>query len=475
MQKKLLLLLTVWRILWAWLSQSWYVPDTVWQSVEVAHTKLWDTGNLTWEWGQGVRLRSAIHPLLYMSVFLPFKLLGIHPTSLIILLPKVLTGIITAASDLAMLNVVKKLESPGTASWFLLLQQTNWFLLYSGSRTVINTFETSLFTFGLLLFPRPKFLAVAAFSVFCRPTLALPFGPLILLFFLQTLVSKGALKCFSYITWGILGSLMSVAIDSLFYGDLTLTPCNFLKFNVLNNLSSFYGENPVFWYLSHALVPILGPLLVPSLLGLPSCPPQVLMPCLATLLPLSLVAHKEMRFIQPIIPLLLISAAKFLNQKLRSNPSLSWLAIISILNIPPAFYLSTVHQRGVMDAVSWLREEESSRSVLVLMPCHSLPLHSHLHLQPLHNIRLLSCEPNLSGVEKYEDEAEQFFRSPLPWLKEHDGNFVKYDTYVMFSSIHADVKGYLTSNGVNKCQDFFHTHLPEGRVGNRVEVWCINR
>ena len=152
---------------------------------------------------------------------------------------------------------------------------------------------------------------------------------------------------------------MSVATDSLFYGDLTLTPYNFLKFNVLNNLSSFYGENPVFWYLSHALVPILGPLLVPSLLGLPSCPPQVLMPCLATLLPLSLVAHKEMRFIQPIIPLLLISAAKFVNQKLRSNPSLSWLAIISILNIPSAFYLSTgmcIHFKFVFDPRSVERE-----------------------------------------------------------------------------------------------------------------------
>ena len=41
--------LFLWRAVWAVLSQTWYVPDETWQSVEVAHRVVWGRGVLTWE------------------------------------------------------------------------------------------------------------------------------------------------------------------------------------------------------------------------------------------------------------------------------------------------------------------------------------------------------------------------------------------------------------------------------------------
>ena len=42
--------LAMWRTVWAVVSESWYVPDETWQSVEVAHRAVWGRGFLTWEW-----------------------------------------------------------------------------------------------------------------------------------------------------------------------------------------------------------------------------------------------------------------------------------------------------------------------------------------------------------------------------------------------------------------------------------------
>lgn len=32
-------------------------------------------------------------------------------------------------------------------------------------------------------------------------------------------------------------------------------------------------------------------------------------------------------------------------------------------------------------------------------------------------IRFLTCEPNLKGIDNYEDEADTFFKDPLKWIE----------------------------------------------------------
>ena len=42
---------------------------------------------------------------------------------------------------------------------------------------------------------------------------------------------------------------MSIAIDSWFYGQLTVPPYNFVYINVVDNLSKFFGEDMGAYYL----------------------------------------------------------------------------------------------------------------------------------------------------------------------------------------------------------------------------------
>ena len=91
-----------------------------------------------------------------------------------------MTGTLTAMGDVALLRLARRREDPSTASWLLLLTQTNWFLLYSGSRTLATTLETSLLLLALASYPHPRALGLAALGVMMRPTAALAWLPLAL-------------------------------------------------------------------------------------------------------------------------------------------------------------------------------------------------------------------------------------------------------------------------------------------------------
>jgi len=465
-----------WRWLWACLSRTWYVPDETWQSVEVAHRRVWDTGHLSWEWKHGVR--SSLHPLMFQ---LPLQLLsaaGADSRQLVVLLPQLVQASVTAAGDVAMYRWVVAREGRSAGWWYLALLLTNWHSCYAGSRTLINTLETSLLCLGLPLFPGRWYLPVAAAAIMIRPTAAVTWLPLLLLH-LHRLVEKKRLQRLLPLSLPPLLTVAAiVALDSIFYQHFTITPLNFFRVNILHNISHFYGTHPPWWYLTNTLFPTLGPILVPILSSLRSTPSIIALPCLTTLATLSLLPHKEMRFLQPLLPLLLYPAAVKMSQWTRGPPwrgvqvYISSLLGLCLLNLPLCLYLSLVHQRGVVDVISWASDtRHRHNSLLFLMPCHSTPLYSHLH----QNIptRFLTCEPNLSGQENYEDEADHFYTDPVPWLESHyplDDSTLP--TIIMFDSLLDNVKQFLDSRSYSQCSEFFHSHVREGRVGKNVLAFC---
>ena len=151
---------------------------------------------------------------------------------------------------------------------------------------------------------------------------------------------------------------------------------------------------------------------------------------------LSLIAHKEVRFLYPVLPFLHILAAHPLSTFFHDHASLPrrvLLTAILTLNLLLAAYASLVHQRGVVDVLSYLRQHHEAKlttqlrlntTVAFLMPCHSTPWRSHLVHPSLH-AWALTCEPPidipLPDRPAYLDEADQFYLHPGPagWLDEH--------------------------------------------------------
>lgn len=97
---------------------------------------------------------------------------------------------------------------------------------------------------------------------------------------------------------------------------------------------------------------------------------------------------------------------------------------------------------------------------------------SYLHRNV--SMRFLTCEPNLSKEKHYTDEADSFYEDTLGWLKKeyHIKRKNPPSHIVYFDRLKSEISEFLTQTGYNHCGTFFHTHLPEGKVGNTVLVSC---
>ena len=295
---------------------------------------------------------------------------------------------------------------------------------------------------------------------------------------------KEALTCGS----ATLGS--SALIDRLFYNVWTFPPFEFLKFNVLQSIAVFYGNNNWHYYLSQGYPLLLTTALPFAVIGMYqalSTSRDMLKLCATsqTLLKnmtvmsmfvpavLSVISHKEVRFIYPLLPGLHILAAQPLATffgpvfeealpSARQNQMFRRLLLGFLLsvNMIVALVSSTSHNSGLINVTHYLRHEfetyyadgrisptgistipafghgpahatangnghaqpqslgARNMTVAFLTPCHSTPWRSHLQYPPTSthpgiDAWALTCEPplNMAALEKaaYVDEADQFY------------------------------------------------------------------
>lgn len=131
-----------------------------------------------------------------------------------------------------------------------------------------------------------------------------------------------AIDQISYFSSLLVGSI-AIVIDSYAHGSFILTPLEFLKYNVLNEIGSFYGFHPWYWYLTTGIPTILGTITIPLLLAISETirnrnlfPERLtlLASMVFTLVVYSLLPHKEFRFMLPILPMCLYISADYLSQ-----------------------------------------------------------------------------------------------------------------------------------------------------------------
>lgn len=175
----------------------------------------------------------------------------------------------------------------------------------------------------------------------------------------------------------------------------------------------------------------------------------------------SCLGHKEWRFLQPIVALLHTMAGKHLAtptasgtatgtatsptrgrstlSNLLASTSHRKLFLLHLSTLPLAIYLLLFHCIGQSFTLPrYLRAAHAKgelKSAGFLMPCHSTPWQSHLHLEALDEERggvgedrlwFLSCEPprgsladvaSGGGSDTYWDESDYFYADPLRYLR----------------------------------------------------------
>lgn len=315
-----------------------------------------------------------------------------------------------------------------------------------------------------------KFLWIVGLLCALRPTAAIMWIPLCLYHLLTDRRNKISLL----IDYAVIASVTlaySVAIDSLFYGEIVVTPWLFFKFNVLSKISDFYGKEPILWYLYNGLPTLLGIQYLMFFLALIRVRPgssrkELLMigTVLWTILVYSCISHKEFRFILPLLPMILYIAtcsSFYENFRITEFKRKLLLTILVVSNLLPGLYISLVHQRGSLDLMRLVRNElsiynDSNVDILFLTPCHATPLYSHLHRNI--SVRFLTCEPNYDVKRKNDDS---FFEMPSKWLEANYGHktYNQLPTHIVtYDNIPSEIKSFLRNYRL--LAQVFDTHFP---------------
>lgn len=327
--------------------------------------------------------------------------------------------------------------------------------------------------------------------MYIRPTSFVTWLPICLYHIKKSRYSIWELLVKRYLFIGLVLSSLLVALDSYFHGSFIVAPLEFFKVNVLEDIGSFYGSHPFYWYFSSGLPAILGIGIVPFYLAVfdtmkswdESKDRQVILTSIIfTMFTFSLLPHKEFRFLLQILPLCLYIIAKFLADWSRTQSKIViWLvaAVILVSNVIPAGYLSYVHQQGTLKvmnkvadiATTYKTNEGASPKIFFMMPCHSTPYYSHVHANI--SMRFLSCEPNFKNEPNYIDEADKFYEAPMKWIR---ANLPVHPTsalpthVVVFDTLASKISDFLSI--YKPLEIFFHSdYLVSARGGKNVIIF----
>ncbi|KAL1457718.1 hypothetical protein WDU94_007915 [Cyamophila willieti] len=417
-------LLPIWfilavRILHLSLVRSWFVPDEYWQSLEVAHNIVFGYGYMTWEWVEGIR--SYLYVAFIASQYYLLHFLHLDYVQLLIFLPRLIQTLVSVLADVYLIRWICLMSSPPVAWLASLMSLASACIAYCATRTLINTIEMNLTCFALYYYPWPhvkrkfdtKYLWIVGFCCILRPTSCILWTPLCLY---DVIRSQSPLRRLfhHFIPVGLSCLLCCILLDSWFHGGFLLTPWNFLRLNILSGVSGHYSTHPWHWYITAGIPSVLGTMSLPFYVyGVKAmvrgkCHHSALCGALVwSLLVYSCIGHKEFRFLLSLCPIMLLYASLQLyswSQSISPGWMFTLVSCFIFMETALLLFLSLFHQVGSLNVMSFLRDRNISGSeggILFLMPCHSTPLYSHLHINI--STRILTCEPNLSpSITQYK-------------------------------------------------------------------------
>ena len=496
---KLVFYCCLFRVVNAWLVDTQFDPDEYWQTLEVAHCVVFKTcDDRTWEWKSNHPIRSYVSILPTALLYQCLKLCRMDTPLLVRKGPSILHSLLFAAptdistyimANLLFYNTNKQQQqqqrNTGIATWSLLCSLTSWFHGYCLVRTYTNGIECfmiCLVTTCLLLghhtnqsttnFVSVNYCTKAAFVLagICvagvRFTSLAAFVPIGIIFFtcnkyLHRKLITFMLFIFYCSLYGILGLFCCILVDRYFYGFWTIVCVNNFYTNIVQNYGSLYGTHPFHWYCSVGLPVICSTtmtLVIPFLIGQEaffSSPTQkrhcydqgivnLLWFIIITYVAIhSLSAHKEFRFLLPVMPFICLLSGYLINKHIQNYKSHKQkqrfyliFTFLVMVNLCIWFYLARFHQRAPIQVnkliVTQLQKQSQKFNISTihyLMGCHSTPIYSHLHAftdkdsATRIKIRTLDCSPTCRLLEKQNPkqtpicESNLFLQNPIGFLQ----------------------------------------------------------
>jgi phosphatidylinositol glycan class B len=346
----------------AWFSSGFYAADEHYQVIAFAQAKLGDlsTADLPWEYEAGIR--SALLPgIAYVIIGASRSFITTNPFHIAFLL-RLITAMVSLVVVRSFVRAALSQVSDRLHQPFILLSYFLWFLPYQHVRFATETWSGLLFLLGLaqMLGKRGNGWSMLGaglcfgFSLQLKPVMCIAcLGSIAWALF----ADKERRASLLHLLAGLAAALaLGVLVDYWFYEAYTPTLWNYMRLAVIGDPAHTFETYPWYyyfpWMLKYGIWPI-GILLICALAWITFRQPRALVVwCIwPYLIVLSIIPHKELRFLFPLVdlaPLAIVLAwqewrARFpaLLEGMKQKVLLSCIALVAMVNAAGLVVAST--------------------------------------------------------------------------------------------------------------------------------------
>uniref|UniRef100_A0A1Q3G447 Mannosyltransferase n=1 Tax=Culex tarsalis TaxID=7177 RepID=A0A1Q3G447_CULTA len=406
--------------------------DETYNYWEPVHYLLYGKGFQTWEYSPEYGLRSYLYLLLHAApAWIIQTITGLSSTSLFYCI-RVMLAAVCSVGETVMFRSIKKYYDTRIAIYWFIFQLFCPGMFISSTAFLPSSFSmffTMLFYSSWLR----KKVNLSILSIAISSLLGWPFAALISLPFLySTMIHHRLLKVF--LKWTFLSALLVgvplVAVDSYYYGKLTVAPMNIILYNVFTSHGpNIFGVEPLSFYFMNLFLNfniVWCLVLCYPIVVLTSIIQQTIqrrkektmtttnvwntLPAYIWMVVFFIQPHKEERFLFPIYPLLTLCAALCLVEITRMwrnmfNGKRQWLGAIMfvVLSLSRIFALY-IHYRAPMEIATDLELGESEKNVCIGKEWHRIP--GNFFMPKNYHVRFV--QSNFNGIlPAYFDETEK--------------------------------------------------------------------
>ncbi|MCW1296104.1 MAG: glycosyltransferase family 39 protein [Candidatus Parvarchaeota archaeon] len=347
--------------------------DEIYQSIEQAHQFIFNYSIGAF----GATIRSIFYPLIIAFLFRLFSFLSYDN---ILISIKFFHSIISIFTVIGIYYLGKNIYNEKIAILASFLCSIWWEILFFSSRTLKDPFSVNFLLIGLaLLTNSKKQLSTFLSGLLIALSFIISYTNFIFLIpiFVYIIYQKNPRKILIPFIFGfILICIFQGFLDLFMIGSFFSTPIQFFTYNILEGKSVQFGIEPFYYYFIEMLKNwgLFSPFfLVFLLLGILKKKKGFLIidSALLFFILLSLVQHKEYRYIFPVLPFFLLIIAdgiiSFCNKlkKYSKHALFSLLILISINSFFISLNTNWSPRKEICDAMRYVGEQDDSTGVII--------------------------------------------------------------------------------------------------------------
>lgn len=325
----ILIIAFIWFSITAYFNEGYYHPDEHYQIIEFA--QLLDgkvSGeDLPWEFKE--RIRPSLQPVICFLIIKVCDFLSINDHFAQAFILRLLTGFLSVVIIYLFAKSWKQFIPKSYWKFFLILSYFLWFIPLINVRFSSETWSGLLLMTSVVIAVkenkvRRDFLLLGILGylsfLFRYQTAFASIGLVLWLFIIQR--NKIA-NFMPYICGLLIIAGSGIILDTWYYGEFTIAPWRYFNYNILNDVASIYGTSPWYHYFYYVFrfsffpfgIVIICSFLIVALTKSSNILIWIIIPFL---LVHSLIPHKELRFLFPLInfvPALVIFALSEIDKK----------------------------------------------------------------------------------------------------------------------------------------------------------------